>query len=43
MVTLTTKDLGRGTDFFIRDEKVIANGGLCTIQTFLSVDESEEA
>ena len=30
-VTLATRSFGRGTDFLIRDEIVIKNGGLCTI------------
>jgi 3-isopropylmalate dehydratase small subunit len=30
-VTLLTRNFGRGSDFYIYDESVIANGGLCTI------------
>jgi len=37
-----TGAFGRGTDFKIYDEKIIKEGGLHVIQTYLSLDESEE-
>ena len=41
-VTLTTAVFARGTDFFCNDRKVIHNGGVHVIQTFLSLDVCEE-
>lgn len=41
-VTVTTAVFGRGTDFFCKDESVQKNGGVHTIQTFLSAQKSEE-
>lgn len=41
-VTLTTAVFARGTDFFCNDRKVIHNGGVHVIQTFLSLDICEE-
>jgi len=40
-ITLLTRNYGRGTDFVILDERVRANGGMCTIQTFIPESESE--
>ena len=40
-ITLLTRGYGRGTDFVILDERVRANGGMCTIQTFIPESESE--
>ena len=37
-----TSSFGRGTDFVIYDDSVKKLGGLHVIQTFLSVDASEE-
>ena len=42
-VTLSTAVFGRGTDFFCNDRKVIMKGGVHVIQTFLSLDNCEEA
>ena len=42
MVSLATKNFGRGTDFCCDDAEVSRNGGLVVIQTFLSEDLSEE-
>ena len=42
-ITLLTKILGRGTDFIVYDEKLIASGGIHVIQTFVSEECSEEA
>ena len=41
-ITLMTKSFGRGTDFQIYDPKVNEKGGVHIIQTFLSLDQSEE-
>lgn len=40
-LTLSTRAMGRGTDFRVSDE-VSANGGLHVIQAFLSLDKFEE-
>lgn len=40
-----TRDYGRGTDFKVFDESIFTlgtHGGLHVIQTFLSVENSEE-
>ena len=37
-----TNGFGRGTDFVVFDQSVKKLGGLHVIQTFLSVDHSEE-
>jgi preprotein translocase subunit SecA len=40
-----TKSFGRGTDFIVFDESILSlggHGGLHVIQTFLSVEISEE-
>ena len=42
-ITLATRIFGRGTDFQIIDERVNKIGGTHVIQTFFSVDISEEA
>jgi hypothetical protein len=39
---LLTISYGRGTDFVVQDDEVIAQGGMTTIQTFPSEDISEE-
>ena len=36
------RSFGRGVDFIINDDKVIANEGVHVIQTFLSLQLSEE-
>jgi len=41
-VTLATSIFGRGTDFFCKDQKLEQNGGSFIIQTFLSLEKSEE-
>ena len=41
-VTLSTAVFGRGTDFFCNDRKVIENGGVHVMQTYLSLDNCEE-
>jgi preprotein translocase subunit SecA len=41
-ISLMTSSFGRGTDFQIFDPKVNEKGGLHIIQTFLSIDQSEE-
>ena len=41
-ITFMTNSFGRGTDFAIFDDSVKKLGGLHVIQTFLSVDASEE-
>ncbi|EFA77021.1 Type III restriction enzyme [Heterostelium album PN500] len=41
-VTLITKSFGRGVDFIVNDDKVIDNGGVHVIQTFLSEEITEE-
>ncbi|EFA77015.1 hypothetical protein PPL_09767 [Heterostelium album PN500] len=41
-VTLITRSFGRGVDFIVNDDKVIANGGVHVIQTFLSEEITEE-
>uniref|UniRef100_A0A6T1DUP4 SecA family profile domain-containing protein n=1 Tax=Alexandrium monilatum TaxID=311494 RepID=A0A6T1DUP4_9DINO len=40
--TFTTAPFGRGTDFFCSDPKVLAAGGVLVVQTFFSLDKSEE-
>ena len=42
MVTLMTRDFARGCDFICNDKIVNKNGGIHVIQTFLSLDKSEE-
>ncbi len=42
-ITLLTRSFGRGTDFICRDDTVITNGGVVVIQTFLSMQISEQA
>jgi preprotein translocase subunit SecA len=37
-----SRAFGRGTDFVILDENMKAKGGIHVIQTFLSLEESEE-
>merc|ERR1712166_913494 len=41
-ITFATSAFGRGTDFISRDRKVIENGGVHVIQTFLSMSMSDE-
>jgi hypothetical protein len=41
-ITLSTRAFGRGTDFICRDANVKKNGGVHVIQTYLSVEPSEE-
>ena len=41
-VTLMTRDFARGCDFICDDNVVNSNGGMHLIQTFLSLDKSEE-
>jgi Mg-chelatase subunit ChlD len=41
-ITVCSAVFGRGTDFFCKDERVQKNGGVHVIQTFLSVERSEE-
>ena len=41
-VTIATAAFGRGTDFFCKDSQLEAAGGMLVIQTFLSVQRSEE-
>ena len=41
-LTLITKSFGRGTDFKCKDPIVLADDGVHVIQTFLSVELSEE-
>jgi len=41
-ITLATKVYGRGTDFICRDPKVAQVNGMHVIQTFLSLEKSEE-
>lgn len=41
-VTLSTAPFGRGTDFFCGDKKLESLGGLHVIQTFFSIERSEE-
>ncbi|CAE7595327.1 secA [Symbiodinium sp. CCMP2592] len=41
-VTLCTSAFGRGTDFISSDVQLIDNGGVHVVQTFFSVDKSEE-
>jgi len=41
-VSLLTRSLGRGTDFYVSDPQVKAKGGIAVIQTFLSEEQSEE-
>lgn len=40
--TLCTRIFGRGTDFIVNENTVIANGGVHVLQTFLSEELSEE-
>ena len=42
VVTLCTRDFGRGTDFMCHDEDVIEAGGVHVIQTFVSPQKTEE-
>lgn len=42
MLTLATRDFGRGTDFVYEDKSITAAGGVHIIQTFVSEDISEE-
>lgn len=42
VVTYITRALGRGTDFFCRDGTVLKNGGVHVLQTFWSIDRSEQ-
>ena len=41
-ITLITRSFGRGTDFVIKDEEIVKNGGIHVIQTFYSSSLSEE-
>ena len=41
-ILLLTKEFGRGTDFQVNDKIVKSNGGPHVIQTFLSLQKSEE-
>jgi hypothetical protein len=41
-ITYITRALGRGTDFFCRDGSVLENGGVHVLQTFWSIDKSEQ-
>ena len=41
-ISLLIREFGRGTDFISSDNTVKANGGVVVIQTFLSMDYSEE-
>ena len=41
-LTICPAVFGRGTDFFCKDQKVLDNGGVHIIQTFLSAEKSEE-
>jgi hypothetical protein len=41
-VTLLSRELGRGTDFYVYSDSIDAAGGVVVIQTFLSEDVSEE-
>ena len=41
-VTLCTAAFGRGTDFISHDDQLLENGGVHVIQTFFSMDKSEE-
>ena len=41
-ITLSTAVFGRGTDFFCKDDRVQEGGGVHIIQTFLSLEKSEE-
>ena len=41
-VTLSTAAFGRGTDFISVDTQLLENGGLHVIQSFFSMDKSEE-
>ncbi len=42
-ITLLTRSFGRGTDFICIDDTVVTKGGVVVIQTFLSMQISEEA
>jgi len=37
-----TKAFSRGTDFKVYDDKINQNGGVHVIQTWLSIEQSEE-
>jgi len=41
-ITFLTRTFGRGTDFVVNDQDVIASGGIHVIQTFVSDELSEE-
>ncbi len=41
-ITLLTRPFGRGTDFMCLDNKVNQNGGLVVVQTFLSLNPTQE-
>jgi hypothetical protein len=41
-VTIATAVFGRGTDFFCKDSSLESAGGMLVVQTFLSVEKSEE-
>eukprot|EP01041_Mallomonas_annulata_P002329 gene2329-4529_t len=41
-ITLLTRIFGRGTDFICYDDNLIQNGGVHVIQTFVSIQLSEE-
>ncbi|CAF3676046.1 unnamed protein product [Rotaria sp. Silwood1] len=41
-VTLLTRTFGRGIDFVCSNQQLIANGGICVLQTFFSEELSEE-
>ena len=42
-ITLLTRYFGKRTDFICRDDTVLKNGGVVVIQTFLSMQISEQA
>eukprot|EP00052_Salpingoeca_macrocollata_P025734 m.234579 g.234579 ORF g.234579 m.234579 type:complete len:2885 (+) comp22475_c0_seq2:54-8708(+) len=42
MISLLTRDYGRGTDFQVRSDEIVQNGGAHVLQTFLSEEKSEE-
>ena len=41
-ISLITREFGRGTDFICYDKTVNDKGGVVVIQTFLSLEYSEE-
>lgn len=41
-ITLMSRDFGRGTDFICFDDDLDASGGVHVVQTFVSMDVSEE-